>query len=317
MDAIIACPNDLHRTLGAPVTEVHRAGFVAIVGRPNVGKSTLVNGLVGHKIAIVTRRPQTTRRRALGIVTRPNCQLILVDSPGIHAGSGRLLDRALHRSAVEAVGESDVVISVIDPMHWHAEDDYALKLATASGHPVVLALNKVDRIGSDEQLLEILKDLDQAQLGVRAIVPISARSGYNLRHLADVVAGLVPASPCLYPEEQITDLSPAERLAEAVREALINRLGDELPYSTYVSVEHYDESPAGRIQADVTIWVDRPSQKGIVIGAGGRMVKAIGMASRSAFGRTMGREVDLRVRVNLNSGWSRDSRVLGELGLGQ
>lgn len=299
------------------VTEVHRAGFVAIVGRPNVGKSTLINSVVGHKVAIATRRPQTTRRRALGIVTRTNYQLILVDSPGIHVGSGRLLDRALHRSAVEAASNADVLISVADPLHWHDEDDYALELAKASGHPVILALNKVDRIGSDDQLLSILKDFDRLQSGLQAIVPISARSGYNLSHLADVVSRLLPESPRLYPEAQVTDLSPAERLAETVREALIKRLGDELPYTTYVSVERYEELTEKRISAEVTIWVDRASQKGMVIGAGGKMVKAIGMASRSAFGRTIGREVDLRVRVNVNRGWSRDPRVLSELGLGQ
>lgn len=296
--------------------QIHRAGFVALIGCPNVGKSTLVNALVGEKVSIVSRKVQTTRRRILGIVSRPAYQLILVDSPGVHEGRGRLLDRALNTSVHEAVAQADVVVCVAEAGSWREDDGRALELACARQRPVVLVLNKIDRIRPRERLLPILAERTAEYPQLAAVVPTAARRGDNVGHLAAVLASCLPISPPLFPLDQITDLNLVEQAAETVREALIERLGDELPHATHVSVERYVEV-GDRLLIEAMIWVERESQKGIVIGAGGRMVKAIGIAARKTLEVEHERPVTLKLRVGLRSGWSQDPRILTELGLGR
>ncbi len=298
-------------------TSGFRAGFVAVLGRPNVGKSTLVNALVGARVAIVSRRPQTTRRRILGVVNRPQAQLVLVDTPGLHLTGGRALNRALNASARRAVADADAVLLVVEAGRWTEEDERALVLAKDSGHPVVLALNKVDRIRPRAALLPMIAEASRRH-EFSAVVPVSAVRHENIERIPVALLPLLPASPQLFPLDQITDQGAAERAAEMVREALIERLGAELPYTTFVTIERWEEGKdTGRVDVDAVIWVARESQKGIVIGAGGRTAKAIGSAARLAIERDLGRRVMLRLWVRVRPDWNRNPRLLGEMGFGQ
>jgi len=292
-----------------------RAGFVAVVGRPNVGKSTLVNALVGSKVAIVSRRPQTTRRRLLGVVTRPDCQVVLVDSPGLHPGGGRALNRALNAGARRAAEEADALMLVTEAGRWEDDDERALKLVRETGLPAVIVLNKVDRVRPRGRVLPMIEEAS-ARHDFAAVVPISARRRDNLEGLVPELARLLPESPQLFPADQITDQDAAQRAAETVREALIERLGAELPYATYVTIERWEEQERHR-EIDAVIWVARESQKGIVIGAGGRMAKGIGTAARRALEAEYGGKVMLRLWVRVRPRWNEDERLLGAMGLGQ
>lgn len=291
-----------------------RAGFVAVLGRANVGKSTLVNALVGAKVAIVSRRPQTTRRRILGVVNAPGCQVVLVDSPGLHPAARQTLNRLLNASARRAAAEADASLLVTEAGRWEGDDAGALSMAAASGRPLVLVLNKVDRIRPRSRLLPLIEEATRRHR-FAAVIPVSARRGENLERIVPALCGLLPTSPALFPPGQITDLGAAERAAETVREALIERLGAELPYATYVSVERWQEEPTC-LHIDAVIWVARESQKGIVIGAGGRMAKAIGTAGRRALEDALGRRVMLQLRVRVRPRWNEDARLLEEMGLG-
>lgn len=291
-----------------------RAGFVAVVGRPNVGKSTLVNALVGAKVAIVSRRPQSTRRRILGVVNRAACQIVLVDSPGLHAGDGRALNRALNASAQQAAADADVLMLVAEAGRWQADDERVLAIAAAGGRPIVLVLNKVDRIRPRNRLLPLIGEA-AARHDFAAVIPASARRGENMERIPPALCPLLPPSPQLFPPGQITDQGAAEQAAETVREALIERLGAELPYATYVTVERWHEEKT-RTDIEAVIWVARESQKGIVIGAGGRMAKAIGSAARRTLEQALGRPVMLRLRVRVRPGWNRDAGMLKDMGLG-
>jgi GTPase len=255
-----------------------RAGFAAVVGRSNVGKSTLVNALVGARVTLVSRRPQSTRRRVLGVVNRPHAQLVLADCPGLHASRGRALNRALNRGALEPITDADVVLLVTEAGYWGADDDRILDPVRTVGRPVVLALNKIDRIRSRAALLPFIEEA-AARHDFAAVVPVSARRGENVERLAAVLEPFLPECPAFFPPDQLSDQPLAEQAAETVREALFERLGEELPYSAYVTVERHAEEH-GRLNVEATIWVARESQKGIVVGAGGRMTKAIGTAAR-------------------------------------
>lgn len=292
-----------------------RAGFVALVGRPNVGKSTLVNALVGAKVTIVSRRPQTTRRRILGVVNAPGCQIVLVDSPGLHAGGARALNRALNASARRASAEADVLLLVSEAGRWDDGDENALALAVGAGCPIVLVLNKVDRVRPRSRLLPVMAAA-AARHGFAAVIPVSARNGENLERIAPAACALLPESPPLFPPGQITDQGAAEQAAETVREALLERLGAELPYATYVTVERWSEEKTCT-EIDAVIWVARESQKGIVIGAGGRTAKAIGTAARRALEHALARRVMLRLWVRVRARWNEDAQALAQLGLGQ
>jgi GTP-binding protein Era len=291
-----------------------RAGFVALIGRPNVGKSTLVNAMVGTKIALVSRRPQSTRCALRGVVNRANCQIIFVDSPGLHPGGGRALNRALNAGAAQAAGEADALVLVAEAGVWKADDERALALVRETARPCVLVLNKTDRIHPRERLLPFIAEASARHEFV-ATVPVSARRGENIERIPAALAPLLPQSPMLYPPDRISDQGFAERAAEVVREAVIERLGQELPYATYVTIEGMEEK--GRhLHVDAVIWVARASQKGIVIGAGGRMAKAIGTAARKALEAEGERPIMLRLHVRERPGWNEDPRAIAALGLG-
>ncbi len=291
-----------------------RAGFVAVIGRPNVGKSTLINALVGERVAIVTRRPQTTRRLIRGVVNRDGCQIVFVDSPGLHMSAGRALNRALNASARQAAAEADAVLLMVEAGHWRGDDERALAVVREAARPTVLVLNKVDRIHPRSALLPLIAEA-AARHEFAAVVPVAALRSENIEEIPAALAPLLPLSPELFPPGDITDQTLVERAAETVREALVERLGQELPYATYVTIEGMEEK--GRcLHLDAAIWVARTSQKGIVIGAGGRMAKAIGTAARKVLEAEHGRPVMLRLRVRERPGWNDDPRVVAELGLG-
>lgn len=290
-----------------------RAGFVAVAGRPNVGKSTLVNALVGDHVAIVSRRPQTTRRCILGVVNGPGSQIVLIDSPGLHAGAGRALNRALNAGARRAVVDADAIMLVVEAGAWREDDDRALDMVSTAGRPVVLVINKVDRIKPRCALLPLIEEYS-ARHDFVAVLPVSARRRENLDQVAATLLPLLPLSPQFFPPGQITDQGAAERASETIREALIERLGAELPYATYVTVERWEKED-DCLHLDAVIWVARESQKGIVIGAGGRMAKAIGTAARRVLESDLECKVMLRLRVKVRAGWSDNVRLLSEMGL--
>jgi len=290
----------------------HRCGIVTLLGRPNVGKSTLINRLVGQKIAITSRRPQTTRFRVLGIVNRPGVQYIFVDTPGLHTTGGRALNRVMQRTAQGSLEGVDAVFLLITATGWHETDRVALNQVRGLDVPVVLVINKIDQLKTRERVLPVIEDSRQ-RMEFAAIVPISARTGENVEELLAVVAPMLPESPAGFPADQVTDRSERFMAGELIREQLFRLLGQELPYASAVEITRYD----GRsrvVQIDANIWVDRDGQKAIVIGDGGRRIKQIGTVARKAIEELIGRRVHLDLRVKTRSGWTDDVSALHTLG---
>lgn len=291
---------------------VERAGYVAIVGRPNVGKSTLLNRLVGQKLAITSPKPQTTRHRLLGIRTEGGVQAVFVDTPGIHPGEGRALNRYLNRTAAGALEGVDLVMMVVQGTHWTADDQRVLELVKASGRRALAVINKIDLVPDKAELLAQMQRLGDAGCFAE-IVPVSARKGSNVERLADVVGRLLPAGGPLFPEDQVTDRSLSFMAAELVREKLMRHLHQELPYVCTVAVESFVEEPQ-RTEISAIIWVERPSHKGIVIGKGGAMLKQIGTEARADLEKLLETHVFLQLTVREKSGWTDDDVALRTLG---
>ncbi|MGH8135643.1 MAG: GTPase Era, partial [Steroidobacteraceae bacterium] len=291
----------------------HRCGTVVLAGRPNVGKSTLLNALVGQKLSIVTPKAQTTRQRIAGVLTRPGFQLILQDTPGFGAPAGRRLNQAMHREAVAAIATADVAILITAAGRWTVEDDAVLAQLAAAGTPIVVAVNKIDRVRPKDRLLPYLERLS-GRHAFAAIVPVSALRGENLARLVDAVVALLPVVPALYPESQVTDRNERFMAAEVVREKLMLALHDELPYGIAVEIERFGETPDGRVEIDAIIWVEREGQRKIVIGSRGEGLKAIGRAARMELNELLGRRVHLSTWVKLRKDWTDDAGMLRRLG---
>jgi GTP-binding protein Era len=291
-----------------------RSGYVALAGRPNVGKSTLLNALVGHKLSIVTPRPQTTRHRLIGLVQLPNAQIAFVDTPGLHLGPKRALNRAMNRTAAAAVGESDLVLFVVEALKWTDEDDLALHRIVETGHETVAVVNKVDRVRPRERLLPYMAQL-AARHVFRAIVPVSASKGENLDDLRRVIVAALPLGEAMFPLDQLTDRSEAFRIAETIREKLTLELVEELPYGVAVEIEQIAVEEDGRKAVSAVIWVDRAGQKPIVIGAAGARLKRIGRAARLELNRLMGERFHLILWVKVREDWADDARALQQLGV--
>jgi GTPase len=290
-----------------------RCGFAALVGRPNVGKSTLLNALVGQKVSIVTPRPQTTRHRIVGLVQRPGAQIAFVDTPGLHSQAKRALNKAMNRTAAAALEGADLVVLVVEALVWNTEDELVLQHIVRSGRPVLAAVNKVDKVKPRERLLPYLAELDRRH-GFLALVPVSALKEKNLEDLRAAIAAHLPVSAPLFPEGGLTDRGIEFRIAEMIREKLTLELNQEVPYGVAVEVERMVEED-GQLNVDAAIWVDRDGQKPIVIGAKGERLKRVGTSARLALNGLLGRRLHLSLWVKVRENWADNARALRELGL--
>ncbi|HEY1892649.1 MAG TPA: GTPase Era [Steroidobacteraceae bacterium] len=290
-----------------------RCGFAALVGRPNVGKSTLLNALVGQKLSIVTPRPQTTRHRIIGLLQLPNAQIAFVDTPGLHSQARRALNKAMNRTATAALEDADLVVFVVEALVWNTEDELVLNRIARSGRPVLVAVNKVDRAKPRERLLPYLADLDRRH-GFLALVPISALKEKNLDDLRNAIVAHLPVSAPLFPDGELTDRGIQFRIAEMIREKLTLELNQEVPYGIAVEVEKLAEED-GILTVDAAIWVDREGQKPIVIGAKGQRLKRVGTSARLALNGMLQRRLHINLWVKVRENWADNARALRELGL--
>lgn len=288
-----------------------RCGTVAFAGRPNAGKSSLINALLGEKLAIVSDKAQTTRHLLTGVLTRDDCQYLLVDLPGYQTRHPGMLNRALNRRALEAVRDCDIVVLVVEALQYGGEDREVLARIPRDAQ-IVAAVNKIDRVAKRAELLPFLQRL-ATEREFAALVPVSARSGENLAELLRVVRGHLPEGPAAYPEDQLSDRNERFFAAEILREKLFRRLGDELPYSCEVAVESFKEE--GRLRRiEATILVGRESHKPIVIGKGGATLKRIASDARREMETRFGGKVALGVWVKVKPDWTSDARALRQLG---
>jgi GTPase len=290
----------------------HHCGYAAIVGRPNVGKSTLLNRLVGQKLAITSHKPQTTRHNLLGIKTLPEGQILFVDTPGIHQRGDQALNRYLNRTARSALTGVDCVVLVVEALRWTAEDTLVLGNLRQTQTPAILAINKVDLVANKARLLPYLQEI-AGQHPFREIIPISASKGVNLGALERAVLGALPLREDFYPADQVTDRPERFFAAELMREQLTRRYGAELPYAVSVEIEQMvEEGHLYRIA--VLVWVERPGQKKILIGKNGAAMKEAAHQARLEMERMFGRKVFLSVWVKVKESWSSDARSLVWLG---
>lgn len=290
-----------------------RSGYVAIIGRPNVGKSTLINRILGQKLCITSRRPQTTRHRILGIKTTEQGQFIYVDTPGLHSDNKKAMNRYMNRAAASSIEDVDVILFVVEGLKWTDEDKKVLKrLQQDAKAPVVLVLNKADKLSDKGTLLPQIQELS-SQYEFASVVPISARKGMNTDVLEQEIAKLMPEGELIYDEDQLTDRSSRFLAAEIVREKLFRYLGKELPYSLTVEVELFEEDD-GMFRISAVVYVERSGQKSIVIGKKGEQLKRIGQDARQEMEQLFGCKVFLQVWVKVREGWSDNERMLKNLG---
>lgn len=290
----------------------HRCGLVAVIGRPNVGKSTLINAIMGRKVSIVTAKPQTTRHRILAVHTSDEVQIIFVDTPGLHRNAGKAMNRLMNRTAANALADADVILFVSDATHWSSEDEDVLKRLKQVRMPVVAVLNKVDKVHPKEKLLDALA-LMSARHDFAEIIPVSALKRDYLDKLMAVLPPFLPESPPLFPEDMYTDRSKEFHTSEIIREKLTLLLHQELPYGLTVQVERYLDEESG-ITINAVIWVERDSQKGIVVGKNGNVLKKVGRAARLELKEQLKRNVHLELWVKVKTNWADNEQDLINLG---
>lgn len=289
-----------------------RCGYVALVGRPNTGKSTLLNRLLGQKISITSRRPQTTRHSILGIKTEDDSQIVYVDTPGLHTHTPRAMNRYLNRTALDTLMDVDIIVFLIEARRWSADDQWILDKMASLQRPVILAINKVDRIDQKENLLPLLAEVAD-KYPFTDIVPVSALRGDNVTELEDCIRKQLPEAAAFFPEDQITDRSERFLAAEMVREKLFRKLGDEIPYGLTVEIEKFTQE--GRLRKIYAlILVEKASQKRIVIGKQGQLLKEVGREARRDMQKLFGSKVFLQLWVKVKEGWADDERALRSLG---
>ncbi len=289
-----------------------RCGYVALIGRPNVGKSTLLNALLGQKVSITSRKPQTTRHNLLGIKTLDDCQILFVDTPGIHGDSPRAINRYMNRSAMSALRDVDVLLFLCDRGRFGDDDELVAEAFVQAKGAKVLVINKVDLIEDKRSLLPMLQSL-QSRFPDAALVPTSAEKGSNLDELLQVITERLPESPFYFDEDQITDRSVRFLAAEIIREKLMRQLGEELPYSVTVQIDRF-ETVDNVAHLDATIYVEKAGQKGIIVGKGGERLKRIGSDARKDIEGMLDQRVMLNTWVKEKSGWSDDERAMKSLG---
>jgi len=290
-----------------------RSGYVAIIGRPNVGKSTLINRILGQKLCITSRRPQTTRHRILGIKTNDSGQFIYVDTPGMHSDNKKAMNRYMNRAAASSIEDVDVILFVVEGLKWTDDDKRVLKrLQQDARAPVILVLNKADKLDDKAALLPQIEEL-AVQFEFAAVVPVSARKGMNTDLLEQEITKLMPEGEMIFDEDQLTDRSSRFLASEIVREKLFRYLGQELPYSLTVEVEQFEEED-GMFRIGTVVYVERSGQKSIVIGKKGEQLKLIGKDARLEMEQLFGCKVFLQIWVKVREGWSDNERMLKNLG---
>ena len=289
-----------------------RAGFVAVVGRPNVGKSTLINAIVGSKISIVTRKPQTTRHRILALHTTDTEQIAFVDTPGLHRNANKVMNRMMNKTAANALIDADLVLFVTEADRWTDEDQDVLERLRDSNASAIAVLNKIDKVHPREELLRVIGEMAQ-RYAFSDVVPISATRGENLDALMKLIPKFLPESPPLFPEDMVSDRSESFRTAELIREKLTIQLRQEIPYGLTVQIEHSERDKHG-VAIHAVIWVERDSQKGIVVGKGGAVLKRVGRAARLELKKELGVPVHLQLWVKVKDNWADSEKDLLSLG---
>ena len=292
----------------------NKFGFVSLSGRTNVGKSTLLNAFFQKKIAITSRKPQTTRNRILGILTEEKSQIVFLDTPGVHLGYKRQLNKVMNKIASHCYEEVDLVLFLIDRFKWQKEEENILKSLKNLNKPVVLVINKIDRLRDKTKLLAFIKDISE-KFNFLSIVPISALKKDNLMELKRVILNNLETGPRHFPEDSLTEFSDNFFISEIIREKAINRLGDELPYRLNVVIEKIDDSKKLKTIYAAVI-TESQSQKGIILGKQGSMIKAIGTAARKELEKEFSKKVNLQLWVKANKNWTNDINKLKKFGLG-
>ncbi|MBI3187787.1 MAG: GTPase Era [Gammaproteobacteria bacterium] len=290
----------------------YKCGYIAIIGRPNVGKSTLLNHILGVKLSITSRKPQTTRHQILGVKTGEQAQFIYVDTPGIHGGGKKAINRYMNKAASSVIHDVDVVLFVVRALHWTPEDQRVLELLESVKTPVILVVNKVDMVPEKDQLLPYLQMLGE-KFAFHNVLPVSALKGGNIGALEQCIQELLPVNPPVFDEDSYTDRSMRFLAAEIVREKLVRELGKELPYESTVEIEKFDEEGA-LTEIHALILVESRGQKAIVIGAKGERLKSIGTKARKDLELLTGRKVFLKLWVKVKEGWSDSESALRSLG---
>lgn len=291
---------------------ITKSGFVAIIGRPNVGKSTLLNCLIGEKISIISPKPQTTRWQIFGINTLDNAQIIYIDTPGMHQDERRAMNRYMNRIANSVLLDADVIVFMMDATSWRGEDEAVLEKLQVSKKPVILVINKIDLLDDKAELLPLIEKLKN-KFNFTHIIPISANNADNTTHLQNEIITLLPEGSFLYPEDQITDKTKRFQVAEIIREKIILATDEELPYATTVEIEHYKEDEK-LVDISAVIWVERQGQKIIMIGKKGAKLKRIGTKARREIEKLIDQKVFLRLWVKVKENWSDDDKALRGLG---
>lgn len=288
-------------------------GFVAIVGRPNVGKSTLLNKILGQKISITSRKPQTTRHRIVGIDTEGAWQTVYVDTPGLHQEEKRAINRLMNRAAESSLGDVEMVFFVVDCERWTPDDEMVLEKVKRAGLPTVLVVNKIDRLEDRKMVLPLLQEL-AGRMNFKDVIPVSAKQNINVDTLKQIARESLPKGEFCFPEDYVTDRSSSFMASEIIREKLMRFMGEELPYSTTVEIERYQIQDNGTVHINALILVERDGQKKMVIGAKGEKLKTIGTEARRDLERLLESKVFLELWVKVKSGWADDERALRSLG---
>ncbi len=291
------------------------SGYCAIVGRPNVGKSTLLNRLIGQKLAITSSKPQTTRHSIVGVKTRDDGQIVYVDTPGMHQRSDHAMNRYLNQTALSVLSDVHTILFVVEAMNWTAEDDAVLVSIGLVNCPTILVVNKVDRVKNKHRLLPFLAET-AARKEFAEVFPVSAKNGDNIETMENEILTLLPPGENYFPEDQLTDRSERFFAAELIREQLTRRYGEEIPYALTVEIEKFEEE-TNLYRINALIWVEREGQKNIIIGNKGAALKEVAKQARIAMESLYGKKVYLEIWIKIKKSWSSDERALINLGYGE